>query len=43
MQDEFQFHDGYYDQLHPEPSINFQMNCWISYMGTSALEVMLHG
>ena len=40
MQEKFQFHVGYYDHLHPEPSINFQMNRWISYLGTSALEDM---
>jgi len=38
MQEEFQFHVGYYDDLHHEPSINFQMNRWISYLGASALE-----
>jgi pimeloyl-ACP methyl ester carboxylesterase len=40
MQEEFIFHVGYYDHLHPEPSINFQMNRWISYLGTSALDDM---
>jgi pimeloyl-ACP methyl ester carboxylesterase len=40
MQRNFQFHLGYYDTLHPEPSINFQMNRWISYLGSSALEDM---
>jgi len=40
MQEEFQFHVGYYDHLHVEPSINFQMNRWISYLGTRALEDM---
>ena len=40
MQREFKFHIGYYDDLHLEPSINFQMNRWISYLGTSALEDM---
>jgi pimeloyl-ACP methyl ester carboxylesterase len=40
MHEEFQFHAGYYDHLHPDPSINFQMNRWISYLGTSALEDM---
>ena len=40
MQEEFQFHTGYYDHLHPDPSINFQMNRWISFLGTSALEDM---
>lgn len=40
MQEVFQFHTGYYDHLHPDPSINFQMNRWISFLGTSALEDM---
>ena len=40
MQEEFQFHVGYYDHLHKEPSINFQMNRWISYLGSSAVEDM---
>ena len=40
MQEKFQFHVGYYDYLHPDPSINFQMNRWISCLGTSALEDM---
>jgi len=40
MQETFQFQVGYYDDLHPEPSINFQMNRWISYLGASALEDM---
>ena len=40
MQEEFKFHVGYYDHLHPEPSINFQMNRWISYLGSSALDDM---
>ena len=38
MQEKFQFHTGYDDHLHPEPSINFQMNRWINYLGKSALE-----
>ena len=38
MQEKFQFHTGYYDHLHPEPSINFQMNRWINYLGNSALD-----
>jgi pimeloyl-ACP methyl ester carboxylesterase len=40
MQEEFQFHLGYHDHLHPEPSINFQLNRWISYLGPSALADM---
>jgi pimeloyl-ACP methyl ester carboxylesterase len=38
LQKKFQFHVGYYDHLHPDPSINFQMNRWISFLGISALE-----
>ena len=37
MQTEFKFHKGYYDGLHPDPSINFQLNRWISYLGAEAL------
>jgi len=33
------FSVGYYD-LHPERSINFQLNRWITYLGPSALEDM---
>jgi len=40
VQEKFQFHTGYYDHLHPDLSINFQMNRWISCLGTSALEDM---
>jgi pimeloyl-ACP methyl ester carboxylesterase len=40
MQEKFQFHTGYHEGLHPDPSINFQMNRWISCLGTSALEDM---
>jgi pimeloyl-ACP methyl ester carboxylesterase len=40
MKNEFQFHIGYYDHLHSEPGINFQMNRWINYLGGSALEDM---
>ncbi len=40
MKDAYHFHIGYYDQLHPEPSINFQMNRWINYLGESALADM---
>jgi pimeloyl-ACP methyl ester carboxylesterase len=40
MQEEFRFHVGYYENLHVEPSINFQMNRWISYLGESALDDM---
>jgi pimeloyl-ACP methyl ester carboxylesterase len=36
----FQFHTGYYDNLHPEASINFQMNRWINYLGEETLEDM---
>lgn len=38
MADGFQFHVGYYENLHSEPSINFQMNRWINYLGESSLE-----
>jgi alpha-beta hydrolase superfamily lysophospholipase len=40
MRKKFQFHVGYYDHLHPEPSINFQMNRWINYLGADALKDM---
>jgi pimeloyl-ACP methyl ester carboxylesterase len=40
MKAKFEFHTGYYDHLHPDLSINFQMNRWISFLGTSALEDM---
>ena len=40
MEEKFQFQVGYYETLHPEPSINFQMNRWISYLGTGAREDM---
>ena len=31
---------GYHDQLHPDRSINFQMNRWINYLGEDALNEM---
>jgi pimeloyl-ACP methyl ester carboxylesterase len=40
MQVQYQFHTGYHDHLHPEASINFQMNRWINYLGAEALEDM---
>ena len=40
MKNAYLFHVGYYDHLHPEPSINFQMNRWINYLGESALADM---
>lgn len=40
MHEQFLFHVGYLDRLHPEPSINFQMNRWINYLGADALEDM---
>ncbi len=40
MKSKFEFHTGYYDHLHPDLSINFQMNRWISFLGTSAREDM---
>src|SRR5512136_188897 len=36
----FKFHYGYYDDLHPDPGVNFQMNRWINYLGVDALEDM---
>lgn len=39
-QTRFQFHYGYYDDLHPDPGVNFQMNRWINYLGVDALEDM---
>ena len=40
MADDFQFHVGYFDDLHFEPSINFQLNRWINYLGASAIDDM---
>jgi alpha-beta hydrolase superfamily lysophospholipase len=37
MKEKPQFQVGFYDNLHPEPSINFQMNRWINYLGENAL------
>ena len=39
-QTRFQFHYGYYDDLHPDSGVNFQMNRWINYLGKDALEDM---
>ncbi len=39
-QKKFQFHYGYYDDLHPDPGVNFQMNRWINYLGKDALDDM---
>ncbi len=36
----FKFPYGYYDDLHPDIGVNFQMNRWISYLGNEALEDM---
>jgi pimeloyl-ACP methyl ester carboxylesterase len=36
----FQFFSGYHEHLHPEPSINFQMNRWVNYLGPDALRDM---
>lgn len=36
----FQFHYGYYDDLHPDCGVNFQMNRWINYLGSDALKDM---
>ncbi len=33
-----EFHVGYYERLHDDPSINFQMNRWINYLGADALQ-----
>lgn len=38
MQTQFQFFKGYYDNLHPVPAVNFQLNRWINYLGDSALD-----
>jgi pimeloyl-ACP methyl ester carboxylesterase len=38
MASQFQFYKGYHDHLHPIPSVNFQLNRWINYLGESALE-----
>jgi len=34
----FKFHYGFYDDLHPDYGVNFQMNRWINYLGSQALE-----
>lgn len=39
-QTRFRFHYGYYDGLHPDPGVNFQMNRWINYLGSDALDDM---
>ena len=36
----FKFHYGFYDDLHPDSGVNFQMNRWINYLGKDALEDM---
>ena len=36
----FKFHYGYYDDLHPDYGVNFQMNRWINYLGSDALDDM---
>jgi len=38
QKDHFKFHYGYYDDLHPDYGVNFQMNRWINYLGSQALE-----
>lgn len=38
MTPQFEFHIGYFDHLHPEPSINFQLNRWINYLGQDVYE-----
>jgi pimeloyl-ACP methyl ester carboxylesterase len=39
-QTHFKFHYGYYDDLHPDVGVNFQMNRWINYLGSDALDDM---
>jgi alpha-beta hydrolase superfamily lysophospholipase len=39
-QTSFKFHYGFYDDLHPDSGVNFQMNRWINYLGEDALEDM---
>jgi pimeloyl-ACP methyl ester carboxylesterase len=34
----FKFHYGYFDDLHPDYGVNFQMNRWINYLGSQALD-----
>ena len=40
MREKFKFHVGYYGHLHKEPSVNFQMNRWINYLGADTLQDM---
>ncbi len=35
---DFKFNYGYYDDLHPDYGVNFQMNRWINYLGSEALD-----
>ena len=37
MQSQFHFYKGFHDHLHPVPSVNFQLNRWINYLGESSL------
>ncbi len=39
-QTHFKFYYGYYDDLHPDIGVNFQMNRWINYLGKEALDDM---
>ena len=39
-QTRFKFHYGYYDDLHPDSGVNFQLNRWINYLGSDALDDM---
>jgi pimeloyl-ACP methyl ester carboxylesterase len=39
-QSHFKFHYGYYDDLHPDAGVNFQLNRWINYLGSDALDDM---
>jgi pimeloyl-ACP methyl ester carboxylesterase len=37
IQSQFRFYKGYHNHLHPVPSVNFQLNRWINYLGETAL------
>jgi alpha-beta hydrolase superfamily lysophospholipase len=39
-QTNFKFQYGYYDDLHPDIGVNFQMNRWINYLGSDVLDDM---
>jgi pimeloyl-ACP methyl ester carboxylesterase len=40
VRDHFEFYYGYYDDLHPDLGVNFQLNRWINYLGSDALDDM---